>query len=120
MLPLYPTHFPPLLCSKEKRVTANIAMVVGTVMAASLLAILCLRLCDIACDTGGMKTSEEKRWERMQQQLLAESSGSAPVRLSSQRTLFGIKSHVEEVIEAVVAEDRAKCEENLRHKKNPT
>ncbi len=56
----------------------------------------------------------------MQQQLLAESSGSAPVRLSSQRTLFGIKSHVEEVIEAVVAEDRAKCEENLRHKKNPT
>lgn len=64
--------------------------------------------------TGGMKTPEEKRWERMQQLLLAESNGEAPVRVSSQRTLFGIRSHVEEVVEAVAAEDRAKCEEAAR------
>lgn len=56
-----------------------------------------------------MKTPEEKRWERMQQLLLAESRGDAPVRLASQRTLFGIKSHVEQVIERTVAEDAEKC-----------
>lgn len=65
-----------------------------------------------------MKTPEEKRWERLQQQLLAESSGKAPVRVSSQRTLFGIKSHVEEVVEAVAAEDRAKCEKRLRDERS--
>ncbi len=37
--------------------------------------------------------------------LLAEAGGNAPVRISSQRTLFGIKSHVEEVIERTVAEE---------------
>lgn len=61
-----------------------------------------------------MKTPEEKRWELMQQQLLAESSGKGPVRVSSQRTLFGIKSHVEEVIEAVAAEDEERCAQRTR------
>ncbi len=63
-----------------------------------------------------MKTSAEKRWERMQELLFAESRGDAPVRVSSQRTLFGIKSHVEQVIDAVAAEDRARCEANLRNR----
>ena len=54
-----------------------------------------------------MKTPEEKRWEMMQRVLQAESRGDAPVRISSQRTLFGIKSHVEQVIERTVEEDEA-------------
>ncbi|MCD8316889.1 MAG: nitroreductase family protein [Eggerthellaceae bacterium] len=61
-----------------------------------------------------MKTPEEKRWDRLQELLFAESRGDAPVRISSTRTLFGIKSHVEEVIEAVAAEDREKCEQRMR------
>lgn len=61
-----------------------------------------------------MKTQEEKRWERMQQLLLAESQGKSPVRISSQRTLFGIKSHVERVVEKVAAEDTEKCIERAQ------
>lgn len=46
-----------------------------------------------------MKTRAEERWEQMQQLLAREASGyDGPVKISSQRTLFGIKSHVEEVI----------------------
>ena len=56
-----------------------------------------------------MKTAEEKRWELMQQVLLAENRGDEPRSFSSGRTLFGIKSHVEEVMERVAAEDEARC-----------
>ncbi len=63
-----------------------------------------------------MKTSEEKRWERVQQLLLAESRGDAPIRLSSQHTLFGIKSHVETVIEKTVAEENARLESERKNK----
>ena len=52
-------------------------------------------------------TSEEQRWERMKQVLLAESRGDAPVVVSSGRTLFGIKSHAEEVIERTVEQMEA-------------
>ena len=51
-----------------------------------------------------MKTPEEKRFERIKDVLLAESNGNAPVRIASTRTLFGIKSHAEEVIERTVKE----------------
>lgn len=51
-----------------------------------------------------MKTPEEKRFERIKDILLAESSGNGPVRIASTRTLFGIKSHAEEVIERTVKE----------------
>lgn len=54
-----------------------------------------------------MKTPEEKRFERIKDVLLAESSGTGPVRIASTRTLFGIKSHAEEVIERTVAEMEA-------------
>ena len=59
-----------------------------------------------------MKTPEEKRWELMQQILLAENRGDEPRAYSSGRTLFGIKSHVEEVIERVATEDTERCLEN--------
>ena len=56
-----------------------------------------------------MKTAEEKRWELMQQVLLAENRGDEPRAFSSGRTLFGIRSHVEEVLERVAAEDEERC-----------
>lgn len=57
-----------------------------------------------------MKTGVEERWERMQELLAREAAGhDGPVKISSQRTLFGIKSHVEEVIERVAAEDEQRC-----------
>ena len=61
-----------------------------------------------------MKTSEEKRWELLQQVLLAESRGDEPRSYSSGRTLFGIKSHAEEVMERVAAEDEARCLELMQ------
>lgn len=54
-----------------------------------------------------MKTPEEKRFERIKDILIAESSGTGPVRIASTRTLFGIKSHSEEVIERTVADMEA-------------
>ena len=61
-----------------------------------------------------MKTRAEERWEQMQQLLAREASGyDGPVKISSQRTLFGIKSHVEEVIEKAAAEDTQKCMDKL-------
>lgn len=57
-----------------------------------------------------MKTRAEERWERMQELLAREAAGhDGPVKISSQRPLFGIKSHVEEVIERVAAEDEQRC-----------
>lgn len=61
-----------------------------------------------------MKSSEEKRWERMQQILAAEANGAERTCISSQRTLFGIKSHAEEVIERTAAEIDAKNVANAR------
>ena len=53
----------------------------------------------------------------MQQLLAQEASGSGkPIKISSTRTLFGIKSHVEEVIEKVADEDTQKCLDSLRSK----
>ena len=61
-----------------------------------------------------MKTRAEERWERMQQLLAREAAGQeGSVKISSQRTLFGIKSHVEEVIEKVAAEDTQRCLERV-------
>ena len=64
-----------------------------------------------------MKTPEEKRWELLQQVLLAESRGDEPRAYSSGRTLFGIKSHAEEVMERVAAEDEARCRELIRQRR---
>ena len=54
-----------------------------------------------------MKTPAEKRFEFIQQVLAADASGK-PIVIRSQKTLFGIKSSVEETIERVVAEDEAR------------
>ena len=55
---------------------------------------------------------DEKRWKRIQEMLAAEASGK-PVRPAvSQRTLFGIKSTVEQTIERVVEEEERKSKAN--------
>ncbi len=64
-----------------------------------------------------MKTPEEKRWELMRQVLLAESRGDEPHNYSSGRTLFGIKSHAEEVMERVAAEDETRCLELMQQRR---
>lgn len=50
---------------------------------------------------------DEKQWKRIQDILAAEASGKQLRPFVSQRTLFGIKSSVEEQIECIVAEDEA-------------
>ncbi|MDO4182408.1 MAG: hypothetical protein Q4E12_02210 [Coriobacteriia bacterium] len=64
-----------------------------------------------------MLTPEEKRWKRIQEKLLAESRGDAPATFCSQRTLFGIKSSVEEVIDRTVAEENARLEAKLHEER---
>lgn len=67
-----------------------------------------------------MKTQAEERWEHLQQLLAREAAGhEGPVKISSQRTLFGIKSHVEEVVEKVAAEDTQKCLDAIRSDEGP-
>lgn len=66
-----------------------------------------------------MKTKAEERWEQMQQLLAREAaSHDGPIKISSQRTLFGIKSHVEEVVEKIASEDTQKCMDKLTEKRS--
>lgn len=55
----------------------------------------------------------QRQWQVMQQILGAEAQGKRPAAINSTRTLFGIKSHVEEVMEAVAAEDLARAKEHI-------
>lgn len=50
----------------------------------------------------------QRKWETMQRILGAEARGDELRGFSSTRTLFGIKSHAEEVIERVAAEENAR------------
>ena len=52
--------------------------------------------------------TEEQKWQRIRDVLIAEGTGKASPRISSTRTLFGIPSSVDLAIEAIVAEDEAK------------
>lgn len=55
----------------------------------------------------------QRQWETMRQLIGAEAQGRRPQVVNSTRTLFGIKSHVEEVMEAVAAEDLARAKERI-------
>ena len=55
----------------------------------------------------------EKRWQRLRDQLGAEARGDSQPRLCSQRTLFGIRSGVEQALDAVVAEQEAQARRKL-------
>ena len=50
---------------------------------------------------------DEKKWEQIRRALRAGAAGDEVAPVTSTRTLFGIKSHAEEVIEAAVAADEA-------------
>ena len=60
----------------------------------------------------------QRQWDVMRQILGAEAQGKRPAAINSTRTLFGIKSHVEEVMEAVAAEDLARAKERIEREKN--
>ena len=55
----------------------------------------------------------QRQWETMRQLIGVEAQGKRPRAVNSTRTLFGIKSHVEEVMEAVAAEDLARAKERI-------
>lgn len=63
----------------------------------------------------------EKKWQRIQDQLRIQMSGSEQPRFSSGRTLFGIRSSVEEKMDRFVREmedearDRRRTEEKTAH-----
>lgn len=59
----------------------------------------------------------QRQWDVMKQILGAEAQGKRPSAINSTRTLFGIKSHVEEVMEAVAAEDLERAKERIRQEK---
>jgi hypothetical protein len=50
---------------------------------------------------------DEKKWEQIRRALRAGAAGEDVAPVTSTLTLFGIKSHAEEVIEAAVAADEA-------------
>lgn len=53
----------------------------------------------------------ERKWELIREQLRVQATGDAPARVSSGRTLFGIKSEAEEKMERFAREIE---EENRR------
>ena len=59
----------------------------------------------------------QRQWQVMQQILGAEAQGKRPAAINSTRTLFGIKSHVEEVMEAVAAEDLGRAKERIENER---
>ncbi len=59
----------------------------------------------------------QRQWNIMQQILGAEAQGKRPQAMNSTRTLFGIKSHVEEVMEAVAAEDLARARARIEQER---
>jgi fido (protein-threonine AMPylation protein) len=46
----------------------------------------------------------ERKWELIREQLRIQATGETPPRISSGRTLFGIRSEVEEKMDAIARE----------------
>lgn len=61
-----------------------------------------------------MKTQRDRQWELIQQLLSNDLSSATAPKFTSQRTLFGIKSSTEEVLDRVVAEENQRIEQQLR------
>lgn len=68
-----------------------------------------------------MASDFERRWERIQQQLQVRMNGSAQPRVSSGRTLFGIKSEgerkMDEFARQIEAEQAARRRARVRREK---
>ena len=56
----------------------------------------------------------QRKWDTMQQILGAEARGDERHGFESTRTLFGIKSHAEQVIERTAAEEDERCRNKLK------
>lgn len=66
-----------------------------------------------------MDNEFQKRWERIQQALAAELSGEAKPRVSSGRTLFGIKSEGETKMDAFAKQIEEEYAAKRRAEKRP-
>lgn len=66
-----------------------------------------------------MTSSFERRWERIQEQLRVQMNGDAQPRVSSGRTLFGIKSEgerkMDEFARQIEEEQAAKRKAEAKH-----
>ena len=56
----------------------------------------------------------ERKWKRIQDQLGAQARGDEPARMSSGRTLFGIKSDVEQKMDDIAREMEAKARDRRK------
>ena len=63
-----------------------------------------------------MGLPEDKKWEMFQQILAAGIHGDEPRAVVSRRTLFGIRSSVEEKMDAIAAEIEQERAEACRNK----
>ena len=61
----------------------------------------------------------ERKWELIREQLRIQATGETPPRISSSRTLFGIKSEVEEKMDAIAREmEEKQCAKRVTRKDN--
>lgn len=67
-----------------------------------------------------MKTQRDQQWELIQQLLANDITATTAPKFTSRRTLFGIKSTTEELIERVVNEENQRLQEQLQHTKEAT
>lgn len=66
-----------------------------------------------------MRTSQDRQFELIQQLLLNDITATSAPKFASQRTLFGIKSSVETLIERTADEENQRIQECLRSKIEP-
>lgn len=69
------------------------------------------------CNHGRMDDFE-KKWKRIQEQLRIQMSGDERLRVSSGRTLFGIRSEGERKMEEFARQIEAECQARERVKEN--
>ena len=67
-----------------------------------------------------MKSPQERRFDLIKQVLLNDMTGANPPRFATQRTLFGIKSSTEVLLERVAQEENERIEEKIRQEKQET
>ena len=67
---------------------------------------------------GTLKTRRDKQWELIQQVLSNDLTSSSAPKFISQRTLFGIQSSTEALLDRVVDEENQRIEQQLRHERN--
>lgn len=65
-----------------------------------------------------MKTRRERQFELIQQLLLNDITSTNAPKFASQRTLFGIKSSTETLLDRVVTEENQRIQEQLKDEKN--